>query len=60
MATDYGIEILLDGASVTADEKASIVRRIVQTLEHRSLSITYSTTYSAGSGSTNQISLTVT
>ena len=59
MAINYGIEILID-AAVTADKKAEIVRRIIQVLEYRTLSVAYAATYAAGTTSVNQQILTVT
>ena len=58
MAIDYGIEILVD-TSVSADEKAGIVRRVIQLLEIQTLSIAYATTYASGTTSTNQNTITI-
>jgi hypothetical protein len=58
MAINVGYEILVD-ASVVADKKAELVRRIIQVLESQTLSLVYATTYAAGSSSTNQATITV-
>jgi HEAT repeat protein len=58
MAIDYGIEILVD-SSVAADKKAELVRRVIQLLESETLSLAYATTYSAGSTSVNNNTITV-
>src|SRR4030042_1107987 len=58
MATNVGYEILVD-TSISADKKAEIIRTTVQVLEDKTLSITYNTTYSAGTSSTNQATITI-
>jgi len=58
MAVNVGYEILVD-ASVSADKKAELARKIIQVLESQTLSLTYATTYAAGSNSTNQASIAV-
>jgi len=58
MAVNVGYEVLVD-SSVSADKKAEIMRKIIQVLEYRTLSVAYATTYSAGSSSTNQASIAV-
>jgi len=57
MATNTGYEILVD-SSVSDDTKANIVRKVLQALQSRTLSVAYATTYAAGSGSTNQATIT--
>jgi len=60
MAVDYGIEILIDVTiSGVADKYADILQRILRTLASDTLSVTYAASYSAGSGSTNEITITV-
>jgi len=58
MAVDYGLEVLID-SSVTTTNKAKIVRKILLALEPNTLSVAYATTYTAGAGSTNEVTLTV-
>ncbi len=58
MAVNTGYEILLD-TTTTADKRAEIVRRVLQALEHKTLSMTNTAAYSAGSTSTNQATITV-
>lgn len=57
MAINVGYEILVS-SSVSADTKAEIVRKVIQILEYKTLSIAYATTYAAGSSSTNQATIT--
>ena len=60
MAVDYGLEILVDNTITgTADKYAELVRRLLQKLEGDTLSIVYAASYSAGSTSTNETTLTV-
>ncbi len=58
MAINVGYEILVD-SSLSADKKAELVRRILQSLEHKTLSVVYAASYSAGGSSTNQATITV-
>jgi len=58
MAINTGYEVLVD-STVSADNKAGITHRILQVLDAQTLSVAYATTYSAGSGSTNQASIAV-
>lgn len=58
MAITHGFEITVGGA-VTADKKAEIMAKIVQVLAVCTRSVTYVTTYSAGSTSVNQFGLVV-
>jgi len=58
MAVNVGYEILID-SGVSADNQAGITRKIIQILEPQTLSVAYATTYAAGSGSTNQATITV-
>lgn len=58
MATDFGLEILVD-SSVSDDDKSNILRRVLQALAQDTLAVAYATTYSAGSSSTNEVSLEV-
>ena len=59
MATNVGYEILVD-SSVSADNKAEILKRTLQVLSRKTLSITYAATYSAGTTSANQVGIEVT
>jgi hypothetical protein len=59
VAVDYGVEILV-GATPSDDKKADIVRRVLQSIDAHTLSIVYAASYSAGSSSTNEVTLTVT
>ena len=59
-AADYGIEILVD-STVTASKKATLLRKILQVLSAYTLALSaLNTTYAAGTGSTNQNTVTVT
>jgi len=58
MAVNVGYEILVD-ASVSADKKAEIARKVIQVLEPQTLNLAYATTYAGGSSSTNQASVAV-
>jgi len=57
IGADVAFEILVDGA-VSDDNKSVLLRRILNGIEAESLAITYATTYAAGAGSTNQVTLT--
>ena len=57
MAINYGVEILVD-TTVSADKKATLVRRIIQLLESESLSIATGS-WATGDGQKCQSALTV-
>lgn len=57
MAINVGYEILI-GTAISADKKADLTSRILQVLQSETLSIAYATTYAAGTGSTNQATIT--
>lgn len=60
MATNFGLEILIDNSiSGTDDKYAEIVRRLLQELETDTVNVTYAASYSAGSSSTNEVTITV-
>lgn len=59
MAINVSTEILVGGNIATHKKTAEIPRRILQALEHKTLSIAYAATYSGGSNSTNQVTLTI-
>lgn len=58
MAVDTGYEILV-GSSVSADKHASILTSILQVVSSRTRSITYAATYSAGTTSVNQATISI-
>ena len=57
MATNYSIEILID--TDDQDKRTEIVLRVLQALSQYTRTTTYVATYSTGSSSTNQVTLTV-
>ena len=59
MAITNGYEILVGANVATHKKTAEIPRRILQVIEHRTLSVAYAASYSAGGSSTNQLTLTV-
>ena len=58
MAVDTGFEILVDTGQ-SADKKSEVLRRVLQVLDRYTCTLTYATTYSAGSTSTNGVSIEV-
>lgn len=58
MATDYGIEILVD-SSQTDDQKSDVLREVLQALAVDTLALVYAASYSAGSSSVNEQTVTV-
>jgi hypothetical protein len=58
MATNVGYEILVATAA-TADKKAEVLQRVLQVLSYRTTAVTYVVTYSAGTSSVNQASISV-
>ncbi len=58
MATDYGIRIMID-STVSDQDKADIVRRVLQVLETKTIALTHNAAYSEGSA-TDQVEVTVT
>jgi len=56
MAVNVGYEVLV-GTAISADKKADIASRVLQVLQAETLSVTYATTYAAGTTSTNQASI---
>lgn len=58
MSINVGYEVLVD-ASVTADKKAELARKIIQVLEPQTLSLVYAATYAANADSHNQATIAV-
>ena len=58
MATDYGIEVLIDNTA-SAAKKTAVVEKILQALAAYTRTTTYAATYSAGSTSGNAVTVTV-
>jgi hypothetical protein len=58
MAINVGYEILAD-VNVSDDKKAQILGHVAQVTSSKTLSIAYAATYSAGTTSKNQASLTI-
>jgi len=58
MATNVGYEILVATAS-SADKKAKILHRVLQVLGCRTTALIYAATYSDGTTSVNQASISV-
>jgi len=58
MAIDTGYEILV-GSSISADKHAAIVATVLQIIPPKSRSLVYVATYSAGSTSVNQATLSI-
>ena len=58
MAINYGIEILIDN-TIAADKNTDVVRRVMHILGGHTRTTTYVATYSAGSTSVNQVTITV-
>ena len=48
MAADAGILLRMDVSEITADKIASVVRRVIQVLEYRTLTLAFNASYSLG------------
>ena len=57
MAINVVYEILI-GAAVSDDKKADLTSRVLQVLQTETLSVTYAATYSAGTTSKNEATIT--
>jgi len=58
MAADSGISVFLDVSEITADKVAQVLRRILQVLEYRTLTLAHNASYSAGT-SVDEVQATV-
>jgi len=59
MAVDFAIRIKID-STVPADKRATLVRKVIQCLETQNLSIAYNVEYVEGTGTKNQVEVTIT
>lgn len=58
MAINVGYEVLV-GSAVSDDDKAMVLSRVLQILQTKTLALTFATSYSAGTTSKNQATITV-
>lgn len=58
MAANEGILIQLDISEITADVIATVVRRVIQVLEYKTLTLAHNASYSLGT-STNEVTASV-
>ncbi len=58
MATDKGYEILV-GSSISADKHASILATILRVIPPKARTVTFNTTYAAGTTSVNQATIAI-
>ena len=58
MATDKGYEILV-GSSISADKHASILATVLRVIPPKTRTVTFNTTYAAGTTSVNQATIAI-
>uniref|UniRef100_A0A6M3K352 Uncharacterized protein n=1 Tax=viral metagenome TaxID=1070528 RepID=A0A6M3K352_9ZZZZ len=58
MATDTGYQVIV-GSSISADNRAGILKSVLEVVPPKTRTVTFATTYAAGTTSVNQATLTI-
>lgn len=59
MATDYGIRVMID-STVSDPDKLKILELVLAAVKFKTVVVEHNAAYAAGSGTTDQVELTIT